>query len=78
MTDQDKADDATALSPAIQDHIGASLRAMYNEVVSAPVPDRFFALLEALDRGAAKGANDAPPDEANTTPGAVAQMGGRS
>jgi len=34
----------------VQGHIGRQLRAVYDEVVREPVPDRFVKLLEELDR----------------------------
>jgi hypothetical protein len=34
----------------LQGHIGRQLRAVYEEVVREPVPDRFLKLLEELDR----------------------------
>ncbi len=37
------------LQPQFQDHIGRQLRAVYDDVLSQPVPDRFRALLETLD-----------------------------
>lgn len=40
--------------PSIQDHIGQELRAMYDEVLQQPIPDRFLELLEALDKKADK------------------------
>ena len=33
----------------VKDHIGRQLRALYNEVASQPVPDRFMELLDRLD-----------------------------
>ena len=38
------------LEPELQAHIGRQLRAMYNEVVNEPVPDRLLQLLQDLDR----------------------------
>ena len=38
------------ISSEVRDHIGAGLRAIYNEVVEQPVPDRFLKLLEALKK----------------------------
>jgi hypothetical protein len=34
--------------PDIKDHIGRQLRALYDEVASQPVPDRFMDLLNRL------------------------------
>ena len=36
-------------APNVKDHIGRQLRALYNEVASQPVPDRFMELLDRLD-----------------------------
>jgi hypothetical protein len=33
----------------VKDHIGRQLRALYNEVASQPVPDRFMELLDRLE-----------------------------
>ena len=43
------------LDRGIQDHIGAKLRAMYDELRDQPVPDRFLELLGELDRTARQG-----------------------
>ncbi len=37
-------------SSEVLDHIGAGLRAIYDEVVRQPVPERFLKLLEALKK----------------------------
>ncbi len=37
-----------SLPPELQGHIGSQLQAAYAELVSAPVPDRFTALLQQL------------------------------
>jgi hypothetical protein len=39
-----------ALLPQLQDHIGRQLRAVYDDVLQQPVPDRFRELMEKLDR----------------------------
>ena len=39
-----------AIEPELQAHIGRMLRAVYDEVVSEEVPDRFVKLLEQLER----------------------------
>lgn len=44
----------TRRKPSIQDHIGQELRAMYDEVLQQPIPDRFLDLLKALDEKADK------------------------
>ena len=38
-----------ALDQTLQAHIGRQLRAMYDEVIQEPVPDRFLQLLEGLE-----------------------------
>ncbi|HVL72934.1 MAG TPA: NepR family anti-sigma factor [Beijerinckiaceae bacterium] len=43
------------LDRAIQDRIGTHLRAMYDDLVNQPVPDRFAELLGRLDRGEKEG-----------------------
>lgn len=39
-----------AIAPEAQDRIGHQLRAVYNEVLAEPVPDRFLQLLAELER----------------------------
>jgi len=41
---------AQRLEPDVQAHLGRQLRAVYDEMASEPVPDRFIQLLEALER----------------------------
>lgn len=43
------------LEPDVQVQIGRQLRAVYDEVVSEGVPDRFVRLLEELERKKAEG-----------------------
>jgi hypothetical protein len=43
------------LEADLQAHIGRQLRAVYDEVVSEPVPDKFIRLLEELERKRADG-----------------------
>jgi len=38
------------LDTDLQAHIGRQLRAVYDEVVNEPVPDKFIRLLEELER----------------------------
>ena len=38
------------LEPELQDHIGMQLRAEFNEILNAPVPDRFVQLLAELEK----------------------------
>lgn len=57
MMPQQTSDDAMAagwrlqgrMEPELQDHIGRQLRAVYNEIVEEPVPDRFLKLLAELE-----------------------------
>lgn len=48
----------------VQDHIGRQLRAVYDDLLSQPVPDRFLELLEQLDRqkAATEDQNPSPKD----------------
>jgi hypothetical protein len=39
----------------VHEHIGKQLRAMFDDVVGEPVPDRFRDLLDALEKKQAKG-----------------------
>jgi Anti-sigma factor NepR len=39
----------TSFSPAIQDMLGAKLKAYYSEIASEPVPDRIMALMAELE-----------------------------
>lgn len=39
-----------ALQPQLQDQIGRQLRALYDDILSQPVPDRFRELMDRLDR----------------------------
>ena len=43
------------LDRQIQTRIGDQLRAMYDDLVHQPVPDRFKDLLDRLDRGESSG-----------------------
>jgi hypothetical protein len=43
-----KVPDGHTLGPDLRAHLGAQLRAMYHEIVSDPVPERFRRLLEEL------------------------------
>ncbi len=42
------------LEREVQTHLGRQLRALYDEVASQPVPDRFLKLLEQLEEKEAK------------------------
>jgi hypothetical protein len=43
------------LDPRIQCEIGRQLRAIYDDVISEPVPDRFLELLQQLEKSAESG-----------------------
>ncbi len=45
------------LSPKIQDAIGRSLIAHYNDIVDAPIPDKFLSLLAELEAKEHKNGN---------------------
>jgi Anti-sigma factor NepR len=54
MTHKDKANGKVpnkrpALDPNIQAHIGRKLRAVYDEIAEAPIPDRIVELLTKLE-----------------------------
>jgi hypothetical protein len=42
-------DEDVVLDPRVQDSIGRSLKAHYDDLVTAPIPDRFLALLAQLE-----------------------------
>ena len=44
----DKAAPAGRMEPELQDHIGRQLRAVYDQILEEPVPDRFLKLLADL------------------------------
>jgi hypothetical protein len=60
MTDKDKSDGKgpgrkrPALNQSIQVHIGRKLRAVYDEVAAAPIPDRIVKLLAKLEESQQK------------------------
>ena len=41
---------APRLKPQVQEHIGRQLRAVYDDVLKQPLPDRFRELMDKLDR----------------------------
>lgn len=41
--------DDVVLDPKVQESIGRSLRAHYDDLVSAPIPDKFLVLLAQLE-----------------------------
>ena len=44
-----EADNEAALDPRVQESIGRSLKAHYDDLVNAPIPDRFMVLLAQLE-----------------------------
>lgn len=55
------ADAEVMLDPRVQESIGRSLKAHYDDIVNAPVPDKFLVLLaqlEATERRAAGASTD--------------------
>jgi hypothetical protein len=42
------------IDPGIQTEIGKHLRAIYDDVISEPVPSKFMELLEKLERSSGK------------------------
>jgi len=42
------------LDPRVQGEIGRQLRAVYDDIISEPVPDRFLELLQQLEQSAGK------------------------
>ena len=49
MVESGKKNKAPALPPDVQGKIGEKLKALYDDVVRQPVPDRFMDLLSQLD-----------------------------
>ena len=51
MTEPDEPDDGfePVLDPKVQESIGRSLKAHYDDIVNAPVPDKFLVLLAQLE-----------------------------
>jgi hypothetical protein len=64
---EDTLSDKLATDPKLdsgsQQRIGDQLRAMYDELMQQPVPDRFKELLEQLDRNNASGKSGGPDKE---------------
>ena len=57
----DNDDHDMVLDPKVQESIGRSLKAHYDDIVSAPVPDKFLVLLaqlEATEQRAAGASSD--------------------
>lgn len=61
-SDENRDDDfELVLDPKVQESIGRSLKAHYDDIVSAPVPDKFLVLLaqlEAIEHRAAGASSD--------------------
>lgn len=49
MDDPDGAESEFMLDPKVQESIGRSLKAHYDDIVNAPVPDKFLVLLAQLE-----------------------------
>lgn len=63
MTEPDRGDELEPiLDPKVQESIGRSLKAHYDDLVNAPIPDKFLVLLAQLEareqRGSAGGTTD--------------------
>lgn len=58
MTDKDKSNGKVSKRPAldqnVQAHIGRKLKAVYEEVATAPIPDRLVQLLAKLEESQSK------------------------
>lgn len=48
-TDTEPAESELVLDPKVQESIGRSLKAHYDDLISAPIPDRFLVLLAQLE-----------------------------
>ncbi|MCO5090329.1 NepR family anti-sigma factor [Bosea sp. (in: a-proteobacteria)] len=49
MSEPDEPDDEPVLDPKVQESIGRSLKAHYDDIANAPVPDKFLVLLAQLE-----------------------------
>jgi hypothetical protein len=58
-----------ALGLDVQAHLGRQLRAVFDDMARQPVPDRFAALLDALERKTGEAAGDAPVPGQGALPG---------
>lgn len=45
----DEAEMTVSLNPKVQESIGRSLKAHYDDLISAPIPDKFLVLLAQLE-----------------------------
>lgn len=66
---------APHLEAGLQTQLGAQLRRIYDEVLSEPIPDRFRALIDALDNKAGDGA-DSDTSTRGPSPTARSEFGG--
>ena len=44
----------TSIDPKVQNEIGKHLRAIYDDVINEPVPDKFMELLEKLEQSSSR------------------------
>jgi hypothetical protein len=51
------------LDPRVQESIGRSLKAHYDDIVNTPVPDKFLVLLAQLEAQEERAASRDKPDE---------------
>jgi hypothetical protein len=59
-------DDAEAvLDPRVQESIGRSLKAHYDDLINAPIPDRFLVLLAQLEASETKASAGGASNERN-------------
>jgi Anti-sigma factor NepR len=56
-------EDEAVLDPRVQDAIGRSLKAHYDDLINAPIPDRFLVLLAQLEASERKARPDGDADE---------------
>lgn len=49
LPETDGAEAEPVLDPKVQESIGRSLKAHYDDLISAPIPDRFLVLLAQLE-----------------------------
>ncbi len=64
MDDSDGSESELMLDPKVQESIGRSLKAHYDDIVNSPVPDKFLVLLAQLEATEHR-AVGAPSDERN-------------
>lgn len=66
MTDDKKGGPASVAPPmeaGLRAHLGEQLRRIYDMTLSEPIPSRFTALIEQLERGAGADKPDAEDDD---------------